>query len=139
MADAIPPSIRERKYIRNPLLARRQMVVEVIHPGRANLSRAQLQEELAKRHKVSDTQCIVLRSFVTKFGGGKSTGFACIYDSLDALKKFEPKFRQIRNGVAEKTESSRKQVKEAKNRSKKIRGTGRRVAAHKAKRAARDG
>lgn len=27
----------------------------------------------------------------TKFGGGRSTGFALIYDSLDARKKFDTK------------------------------------------------
>lgn len=37
----------------------------------------------------------------------------------------------------EKKETSRKQIKEAKNRSKKIRGTGRRIAKHKAKKAAK--
>ena len=31
-----------------------------------------------------------------QFGGGKSTGFGLIYDTLDAAKKFEPKYRLIR-------------------------------------------
>ena len=31
-----------------------------------------------------------------QFGGGKSTGFGLVYDSLDAAKKFEPKYRLIR-------------------------------------------
>lgn len=39
--------------------------------------------------------------------------------------------------LQEKKETSRKQIKEAKNRSKKIRGTGRRIAKHKAKKAAK--
>merc|ERR1712018_878670 len=30
--------------------------------------------------------------FKTNFGGGKSTGFALIYDTMDFAKKFEPKF-----------------------------------------------
>jgi small subunit ribosomal protein S24e len=30
------------------------------------------------------------------FGGGKSTGFALIYDTLEAAKKYEPKFRLAR-------------------------------------------
>lgn len=38
-------------------------------------------------------------------------------------------------GLREKKETSRKQIKEAKNRSKKIRGTGRRITKHKTKRA----
>jgi len=46
----------------------------------------------------------------------------------------EQKFTLIRQGLAEKVESSRKQIKEAKNRGKKTRGTGVRQAKHKAKR-----
>ena len=34
--------------------------------------------------------------FKTNFGGGKSTGFALIYDTMDFAKKFEPKYRLIR-------------------------------------------
>lgn len=33
---------------------------------------------------------------MAQFGGGKSTGFGLIYDTLDAAKKFEPKYRLIR-------------------------------------------
>lgn len=56
--------------------------------------------------------------FRTHFGGGRSTGFALIYDSKDALK-FEPKFRLIRFGMATKPErTARKLRKERKNRAK---------------------
>ena len=34
--------------------------------------------------------------FKTNFGGGKSSGFALIYDTMDFAKKFEPKFRLVR-------------------------------------------
>lgn len=33
---------------------------------------------------------------VMQFGGGKSTGFGLIYDTVDSAKKFEPKYRLIR-------------------------------------------
>lgn len=35
----------------------------------------------------------------TQFGGGKSTGFGLIYDSLENAKKFEPKYRQARVSI----------------------------------------
>merc|ERR1712080_428893 len=58
-----------------------------------------------------------------QFGGGKSTGFALIYDTMDFAKKFEPKYRLLRQGLVEpKTRGSRKQRKEKKNRTKKVRG-----------------
>ena len=34
--------------------------------------------------------------WLAQFGGGKSTGFGLVYDTVDAAKKFEPKYRLIR-------------------------------------------
>lgn len=113
------------------------MVVDVIHPGRANVSKSELSELLAGIYK-ADSKLTITFGFRTKFGGGKSTGFCLIYDNEEAMIKFEPKHRMVRKGVTEKKESSRKAIKEAKNKGLKVRGTGRRVAKHKAKRAGGD-
>ncbi|KAF2927173.1 hypothetical protein DAI22_06g185400 [Oryza sativa Japonica Group] len=115
-------TLRTRKFMTNRLLSRKQFVLEVLHPGRANVSKADLKEKLAKLYEVKDSNCIFVFKFRTHFGGGKSTGFGLIYDNLDAAKKYEPKYRLIRNGLATKVEKSRKQMKERKNRAKKIRG-----------------
>ncbi|KAG5611637.1 hypothetical protein H5410_022918 [Solanum commersonii] len=56
--------------------------------------------------------------FRTHFGGGKSTGFGLIYDSVENAMKYEPKYRLIRNGLDTKVEKSRKQMRERKNRLK---------------------
>jgi len=32
----------------------------------------------------------------TQFGGGKTTGFALVYDSPEAMIKYEPKYRLVR-------------------------------------------
>ncbi|MCL4123356.1 UNVERIFIED_CONTAM: hypothetical protein GTU68_002110, partial [Idotea baltica] len=61
--------------------------------------------------------------FKTQFGGGKSTGFALVYDTLDYAKKIEPKFRLVRHGMVDVKRAARKQRKERKNRMKKARGT----------------
>lgn len=74
-------------------------------------------------------QNVTVFGFRTAFGGGKSTGFALIYDSLDAAKKFEPKYRLVRQGVITVEKSARKQRKERKNRAKKFRGTKKAKAA----------
>jgi len=84
----------------------------------------------------AEPKLISLFGFRTKFGGGKSTGFCLVYDNETAFRKFEPQHRQIRNGFAERKEKSRKAIKEAKNKGLKVRGTGARIAKHKAKRAA---
>ena len=111
------------------------MIVDIIHPGRANVSKAELQEVLAGMYK-ADPKLTSIFGLRTKFGGGRSTGFCLVYDNQEAFRKFEPKHRVIRNGFEERKEKSRKAIKEAKNKAKKIRGTGASIAKHKAKRAA---
>eukprot|EP00980_Cylindrotheca_fusiformis_P023070 scaffold10090_cov119-Cylindrotheca_fusiformis.AAC.8 len=133
MSDAV--IIKTRKFKRNPLLARKQMIVDVIHPGRANVAKTELGDLIANMYK-ADAKLTILFGFRTKFGGGKSTGFCLIYDNEESMIKFEPKHRMIRIGVTEKKEKSRKAIKEAKNKGLKIRGTGASIAKHKAKRAA---
>lgn len=113
------------------------MIVDVVHPGRANVSKSELSELLAGMYK-ADAKLTNLFGFKTKFGGGKSTGFCVIYDNEESMIKFEPKHRVVRKGLATKKEQSRKAIKEAKNKGLKIRGTGASIAKHKAKRAAKN-
>merc|ERR1712008_231547 len=127
--------VKTRKFKRNPLLSRRQMIVDIIHPGRANVPKSELQEVVAGMF-TADPKLTILFGFRTKFGGGKSTGFCVMYESEEALRKYEPKYRLVRQGFETKVERSRKAMKEAKNKGKKIRGTGASIAKHKAKRAA---
>lgn len=87
-------TIRTRKFITNRLLQRKQMVVDVLHPTRPNVSKDELRDKLATMYKAPKDQVIVF-GFRTQFGGGKSTGFALIYDSKDSLK-FEPRYRLVR-------------------------------------------
>jgi small subunit ribosomal protein S24e len=133
--DKSAVQIRTRKFIRNALLKRRQFVIDVVHPGRANVSKSELQEKVMEMYKVSQASLIQLFGFRTAYGGGKSTGFALIYDNEEAERKYEPKYRLARVGLVKGREGSRKQIKEKKNRDKKIWGVGRRIARHKAKKA----
>merc|ERR1712146_738630 len=68
------------------------------------------------------------------FGGGRSTGFGLIYDNLDALKKYEPRWRQIRYGFADARSRSRKAYKELKKKIRTTWGTGRRARLRKERR-----
>jgi small subunit ribosomal protein S24e len=88
-------TIRTRKFMTNRLLARRQFVVDVLHPGRANVSKSEIKDKLASMYNVRDAQQIFVFGFRTQFGGGKSTGFGLIYDDLKSAQKFEPKYRYI--------------------------------------------
>merc|ERR1711975_199466 len=125
MADKTSCTLRTRKFMTNRLLARRQFILDVLHPGLANVSKEALKEKVAKMYDVRDGNLIFLFGFKTQFGGGKSTGFGLIYDSLDAAKKFEPLHRLRRNGLEKEATGSRKQRKEKKNRCKKLRGKNR--------------
>ena len=114
--------IRTRKFLVNKLLFRKQMVVDVIHPGAANVSRKDIQGRIATMYKVADEKQVIVYGLSTAFGGGKSTGFALIYDNLKSLNEFEPRYRLIRQGLTKKIESTRKQRKERKNRASKVHG-----------------
>lgn len=74
----------------------------MLHPGRANVSKADLSEKLAALYK-ADKNRVVTFGLRTHFGGGRSTGFALIYDDEAAQKKFEPKHRLIRVCLANVT------------------------------------
>ncbi|XP_057297803.1 40S ribosomal protein S24-like isoform X2 [Hydractinia symbiolongicarpus] len=115
-------TIRTRKFMTNRLLMRRQMVVDVLHPGSATVAKSEIREKLARMYK-STADCVMCFGFKTVFGGGKTTGFALVYDNLDYLKKYEPKYRLQRLGLYKKEKAPRKQRKERKNRMKKVRGT----------------
>ena len=100
-------TIRVRKFMSNKLLHRRQMVVDVYH-GQAlssgasvsSVSKEDLKERLAKMYKCRADQ-VMLFGFKTVFGGGRSSGFALIYDHKDFLARIEPKYRLRRNKLAE--------------------------------------
>ncbi|KAK4139035.1 hypothetical protein BT67DRAFT_459797 [Trichocladium antarcticum] len=130
MADSDSPvTLRTRKFIRNPLLGRKQMVVDILHPNRANISKEELRDKLAGMYKAQKDQVSVF-GLRTQFGGGKTTGFALVYDSPEAMKKFEPHFRLVRVGLATKIEkASRQQRKQRKNRLKTLRDIARRGTA----------
>jgi small subunit ribosomal protein S24e len=115
-------TIRTRKFLNNRLLNRKQMIVDVLHPNLPNVSKTDLRSKLAQHYHVKDEQTVFLFGFRTEFGGGKSTGFALIYDSLEDALDCEPNYRLIRSGLRQKVQTSRKSRKELKNRKKKVRG-----------------
>ncbi|CAK9437776.1 40S ribosomal protein eS24 [Lodderomyces beijingensis] len=132
MSDSV--TIRTRKVITNPLLSRRQFVIDVLHPGRANVSKDELRDRLSEIYK-AEKDAVSVFGFRTQYGGGKSTGFGLIYTSAADAKKFEPAYRLVRYGLAEKVEkASRQQRKQKKNREKKIFGTQRKAQKKAAKR-----
>lgn len=81
---------------------------DILHPNRANISKDELREKLGAMYKAQKDQISVF-GLRTQFGGGKTTGFALVYDSPEAMKKFEPTYRLIRVGQATKVERASRQ------------------------------
>merc|ERR1711937_171066 len=122
MATKGTVTIRPRKLLTNRLLQRRQMILDVHHPGLATPDKEMLKNKISeflsknKGHKAVAEATVIF---------GMKTCFALCYDSVDAAKKHEPKHRLIRSGHQEAPalKTGRKQRKEKKNREKKFRGT----------------
>lgn len=120
-----------RKMINNPLLSRRQVHVELIHPDQGSVPKKDIKAKLASMFKCS-ADAIAVFGVKSKFGGGRSSCFGLIYSNVDARKKFDAKCLLKRDKLFEAPKTAgRKQKKEMKGRAKKVRG--------KAKAAARGG
>jgi small subunit ribosomal protein S24e len=81
---------------------------DVLHPNRANVSKDELRDKISQLYKAGKDQVSVF-GFRTQFGGGKSTGFGLIYDSAEAMKQFEPRYRLVRYDYATKIEKASRQ------------------------------
>ena len=81
---------------------------DILHPNRANISKEELREKLATMYKATKDQVSVF-GLRNQYGGGKTTGFGLIYDSPEAMKKFEPQYRLVRVGLATKPERASRQ------------------------------
>ena len=72
------------------------------------MSKDELRGKIAELYK-SEKKAVSVFGFRTHYGGGKTTGFALIYDSYDDLKKFEPLYRLVRYKEAERPEKASRQ------------------------------
>ena len=110
-----------RKFLKNPLLGRKQISIDLIHADMANVSKQAIKEKLSKMLKAKE-DAIVVFGLKTKFGGGRSSGFALIYDNADAKKKYDMKSRLLNEKLIESTHRPRKQKKDIKSKKKRLRG-----------------
>merc|ERR1712100_278922 len=92
----------------------------------------EIKDKLAAMFKTkgaAEPENIAVFGLHTKFGGGRSTGFALIYDSAEDRKKYDQKMLLRRDGMFDKKKVTRKMKKEMKGRTKKVRGTAKAKAA----------
>ncbi|OAF66964.1 40S ribosomal protein S24 [Intoshia linei] len=116
-------TIRTRHYMTNRLMCRKQMIIDVLHPNICVPSREYIKKWMSARFKTA-ADLIALYGMQTKFGGGRSVGYALVYDNMDMMKKLEPRHRLVKAGLVEKIKkaTNRQTVKKDKNRRKKVRG-----------------
>ena len=62
----------------------------MIHPDMGNVPKASIKAKLETMFKTK-AEAISIYGLKTKFGGGRTTGFALIYDNVDAKKKCDGK------------------------------------------------
>ena len=118
-------TIKTRRLRVNKLLARKEVLLDVYHEGKPNVSQKDLKELIANKYKW-DIKNLVLFGFRTAFGGNRSTGFCLSYDNQQYLVKYEPNYLLRRLAVLPKKNPKRKAEKELKRKIKKSRGSEKR-------------
>lgn len=84
----------------NPLIGRREIVLKVGHVLKPTPSRRDLRARLAEVYKV-DASRLYVRSIFVGYGSGESRVRVHIYDSVERVLAFEPKYIIKRNGGVE--------------------------------------
>ena len=111
-----------RKIVNNPLLCRKQVAVELIHPESGSISKVLIKDKLSSMFK-SKPECMSIYGLHTKYGGGRSTGFALIYDSAEVRAKYDMKMLLLRDKILNKDgKTKRGALKEIKRKTKRARG-----------------
>ena len=131
MAEEPSFTIRLGKIKNNRLLDRVQMVCDVFYEPKAKITKEMIKNKIARQFKKPN---VVIFSAKKAFGGGRIRCFAMVYDSDDAMKKYESKKRLARierekdpkNKKVEKKKEGRKVLKVKKHQRQKKRGTTRR-------------
>ena len=62
----------------------------MIHPEQAGVKKATIKAEIAKKFKASEDR-VAIFGLRAKYGGGRSSCFASIYDDVDTRKKYDTK------------------------------------------------
>jgi small subunit ribosomal protein S24e len=116
----------------NKLLSRCQMILDVFHPPDLKVTKEQIKEKVKEKFKKPHISIFGMKKL---YGGGRTKCFCLVYDSDDAMKKFEPVSR-LRRAETEKIppkerkpkgkKEGRKVLKVKKHQGQKKRGTKRR-------------
>lgn len=126
-------NIRFSHVKNNRLLNRVQMIVDVFHPRELKVTKEMIREAIKNKFKKPN---ILLVNVKKLFGGGRTKGFALVYDNEESMKKIEHARRLDREAKEKlppkerkkggKKKDGRKTKKVRKHQTQKKRGTKRR-------------
>ncbi|MEM4702889.1 MAG: hypothetical protein QXP53_00140 [Candidatus Pacearchaeota archaeon] len=98
--------IEKQEY--KPLTSRTEIEAKV--EAKITPSNLQIQEELSKKLE-KDKELIVVKHIYQSFGKHEAKIIAYVYDSKEALKKFEPKKKERKQVVKEVTGETKEKEK----------------------------
>ena len=85
------------KHLIDEVRLRRRFQINVLHLGRGNLCKPEIQKEVGNKFNIGDTQKIFIYGFCTY--GKRSSSFGLLYDNLEDAMKYEPKHRLLKNKI----------------------------------------
>jgi len=94
----------------NRVISRKEVTMEVWHPGLPTPSRLQLREEVAKALGVDVKQVYVIR-VVTEYGRHRSIIEAHVYDDPTVGERVEPLYVKLRNMPKEEARKIREEMR----------------------------
>ena len=87
------------KYIIDEPRIRCQFQINVLHHGRGNISKPEIQKEIGKKFRITHTQKIFVYVFCTY--AQRSSGFGLIYEKLDNAINYEPNQSFLKNEICD--------------------------------------
>ena len=113
MSDDSTLVFRLSKIKNNRLLDRIQMIVNVYHTSKTKVTKEIIRKKLIEKFKKNHVSVFGVKKV---YGGGRTKCFALIYDSDDAMKKYEPPSRLKRMELEKLPPKERKAPKKKERR-----------------------
>jgi len=88
----------------NPLLHRKELLVEIDHTGEPTPKREEVRKRIAALKGVSEN-LVIVHTIKPLFGVGKSVAFVKIYESEDKLREVEPKYMLRKHGLLQEQQA----------------------------------